>query len=40
MRAALAALHGGALPPGMPTLADFTDLIGLPQIRELEQRYA
>jgi hypothetical protein len=26
--------------PGLPTFGEFTDLIGLPEVQELEQRFS
>jgi 2,3-dimethylmalate lyase len=43
MRAALETIRKEGTPasalPGMPAFDEFTDLVGLPEVRELEQRY-
>ncbi|MGY1712229.1 oxaloacetate decarboxylase [Geodermatophilus sp. SYSU D00758] len=42
MRALLAALRRDGVPAleGLPTFEEFTDLVGLPEVQELEQRFA
>ena len=42
IRALLAALKAGGTPPldALPTFGEFTDLIGLPEVQALEQRFA
>ena len=42
IRASLAALKAQGVPSleGVPTFDEFTDLIGLPEVQDLEQRYA
>ncbi|WNV74080.1 oxaloacetate decarboxylase [Geodermatophilus sp. DSM 44513] len=41
IRALLAALHRDGVPPleGLPSFEEFTDLVGLPEVRRLEQRF-
>jgi 2-methylisocitrate lyase-like PEP mutase family enzyme len=42
IRSLLAALRRDGVPPldGLPSFGEFTDLIGLPEVQELEQRFA
>jgi 2,3-dimethylmalate lyase len=42
IRSLLAALRAGGTPPldGLPGFGEFTDLIGLPEVQRLEQRFA
>jgi hypothetical protein len=44
MRAILREIAGSGTPAaalaGLPTFGEFVDFIGLPQVREAEQRYA
>jgi 2-methylisocitrate lyase-like PEP mutase family enzyme len=42
IRALLASLRADGIPSltGLPAFGEFTDLIGLPEVQELEQRYA
>ncbi|SNS80351.1 2-Methylisocitrate lyase, PEP mutase family [Geodermatophilus pulveris] len=41
IRALLAALHRDGVPPldGLPSFGEFTDLVGLPEVQELQQRF-
>ena len=44
MRAILREIAGSGTPAaalgGLPSFGEFTEFIGLPQVREIEQRYA
>jgi carboxyvinyl-carboxyphosphonate phosphorylmutase len=42
IRSLLAGLRSEGVPPlaGLPTFAEFTDLIGLPEVQDLEQRFS
>ncbi len=42
IRSLLAALHAQGVPPleGLPSFGEFTDLVGLPEVTDLEQRFA
>jgi 2-methylisocitrate lyase-like PEP mutase family enzyme len=42
IRSLLAGLRADGVPPlaGLPSFGEFTDLIGLPEVQELEQRFA
>jgi 2,3-dimethylmalate lyase len=42
IRTLLAGLRADGIPPlaGLPTFGEFTDLIGLPEVQELEQRFS
>ncbi len=42
IRSLLAALRAQGVPPleGLPTFEEFTDLVGLPEVQDLEQRFA
>jgi len=42
IRTLLAGLKADGVPPlaGLPTFGEFTDLVGLPEVQELEQRYS
>jgi carboxyvinyl-carboxyphosphonate phosphorylmutase len=42
IRTLLAGLRADGIPPlaGLPTFGEFTDLVGLPEIQELEQRFS
>jgi 2-methylisocitrate lyase-like PEP mutase family enzyme len=41
IRSLLAGLRADGVPPlaGLPAFAEFTDLVGLPEVQELEQRF-
>jgi hypothetical protein len=41
IRALLASLRADGVPSldGLPTFGEFTDLIGLPEVQQLEQRF-
>jgi hypothetical protein len=42
VRSLLAALRAEGVPPlaGLPSFDEFTDLVGLPEVTDLEQRFA
>ena len=42
IRSLLAALHARGVPPleGLPSFGEFTDLVGLPEVTDLERRFA